>query len=73
MPLLITGVASLDEDEVVDDNDDGVDVDRVEDLGGDRLSVWVTLLLLLGLRLMTLDGVLLAFFRLLLLLLSAVS
>ena len=71
MPLLITGVASLDEDEVVDDNDDGVDVDRVEDLGGDRLSVWVTLLLLLGLRLMTLDGVLLAFFRLLLL--SAVS
>ena len=70
MPLLITGVASLDEDEVVDD--DGVDVDRVEDLGGDRLSVWVTLLLLLGLRLMTLDGVLLAFFRLLLLL-SAVS
>lgn len=72
MPLLITGVASLDEDEVVDDNDDGVDVDRVEDLGGDRLSVWVTLLLLLGLRLMTLDGVLLAFFRLLLLL-SAVS
>lgn len=72
MPLLITGVASLDEDEVVDDDDDGVDVDRVEDLGGDRLSVWVTLLLLLGLRLMTLDGVLLAFFRLLLLL-SAVS
>jgi len=71
MPLLITGVASLDEDEV-DDDDDGVDVDRVEDLGGDRLSVWVTLLLLLGLRLMTLDGVLLAFFRLLLLL-SAVS
>ena len=71
MPLLITGVASLDEDEIVDD-DDGVDVDRVEDLGGDRLSVWVTLLLLLGLRLMTLDGVLLAFFRLLLLL-SAVS
>ena len=72
MPLLITGVASLDEDEVDDDDDDGVDVDRVEDLGGDRLSVWVTLLLLLGLRLMTLDGVLLAFFRLLLLL-SAVS
>ena len=72
MPLLITGVASLDEVEVVDDDDDGVDVDRVEDLGGDRLSVWVTLLLLLGLRLITLDGVLLAFF-LLLLRLSAVS
>ena len=68
MPLLITGVASLDDD----DDDDVVDVDDVEvlDLGGDLL-LSVVLLLLLGLRLITLDGVLLAFFRLLLL--SAVS
>jgi len=71
MPLLITGVASLDED---DDDDNVVDVDNVEelDLGGDRLLISVVLLLLLGLRLITLDGVLLAFF-LLLLRLSAVS
>ena len=69
MPLLITGVASLD-----DDDDTVVDVDNVEelDLGGDRLLISVVLLLLLGLRLITLDGVLLAFF-LLLLRLSAVS
>ena len=60
MPLLITGVASLDEVEVVDvDVDD--DVETVLDFGG-VLLLSVVLLLLLGLRLMTLEGVLLAFF-----------
>ena len=56
MPLLITGVASL--VAVVDAAVVVVDVGLAEgDLLGD------VLLLLLGLRLMTLDGVLLAFFR----------
>lgn len=50
MPLLITGVAS-DDDEV-----EGL-------LAGGDLGEAVWLLLLVGLRLTTLEGVLLAFFR----------
>ena len=57
MPLLITGVASLDEVEVVDVEDDETGLDF-----GGVLLLSVVLLLLLGLRLMTLEGVLLAFF-----------
>ena len=61
MPLLITGVASLDEVDGVDVDMEDDDVETGLEVGG-VLLLSVVLLLLLGLRLMTLEGVLLAFF-----------
>lgn len=62
MPLLITGVVSLaDEDEVVLLDPAEAEADVGDLVGGEEL-VLLLLLPLEGLRLTTLDGVLLAFF-----------
>ena len=64
MPLLITGVVSLDDDEAVVVLLDPVEAEAETDVGdlvgGEELML--LLLLPVGLRLTTLDGVLLAFF-----------
>ena len=62
MPLLITGVVSLAAEDEVVLLDPVEDVPDVGDLVGDPEGLLLLLLPLEGLRLMTLDGVLLAFF-----------
>ena len=64
MPLLITGVVSFADDEADDVLFDPVEVEAdVGDLVGGEELVLLLLLPPEGLRLTTLDGVLLAFFR----------
>ena len=62
MPLLITGVVSLAAEDEVVLLDPVEDVPDVGDLVGDPEGLLLLLLPLEGLRLMTLDGVLLDFF-----------